>query len=102
MTHPFPTRRSSELIRVLVGEISEAERHKFEERTALVNKAREALRQRTFALQIGLILLLALSAALIARSQWEQRKAHWRARDLAARQETIFEDRKSTRLNSSH
>src|SRR3546814_15431421 len=77
-------------IRVLVGEISEAERHKFEERTALVNKAREALRQRTFALPIGLILLLALSAALIARSQWEQRKATWRSPEPAARTATIF------------
>lgn len=87
-------KRLMDRIRVLIGEISEAERQKLEERVGVVNAAREALRQRTFTLQIGLIFLLALSAFLIARSQWEQKKAHSRARDLAARQEAIFDSAK--------
>lgn len=81
-------------IRVLIGEISEAERVKLEVRTAAVNAARERLRDRTFTLQIGLILLLALSAILIGRSQWALKNAHRRARDLAMRQEAIFDSAK--------
>ena len=87
-------KRSMDHIRALIAEISEAERHKLEERTIAVNGARAQLRQRTFSLQIGLILLLALSAFLIARSQWARKKAHGRARDLAVRQEAIFDSAK--------
>jgi len=87
-------KRSMDRLRLLIGEISEAERQTLAERIAAANAAREALRQRTFALQIGLIGLLALSALLIARTQWARNKAHRRARDLAARQEAIFDSAK--------
>lgn len=87
-------KRSMDHIRVLISQISEAERQKLEERTAAANAAREQLRGRTFTLQIGLILLLALASILIGRSQWARKKAHRRARDLAARQEAIFDSAK--------
>lgn len=87
-------KRLMDHIRLLIGEISETERRKLEERTAVVNASRAALRERTFTLQIGLIALLALSAMLIARSQWARKKAHHRARDLAIRQEAIFDSAK--------
>ncbi|WP_077147512.1 CHASE3 domain-containing protein [Sphingopyxis sp. KK2] len=87
-------KRSMDHIRALISEISEAERQKLEERTLIANAARERLRARTFTLQIGLILLLALAAVLIGRSQWARKKAHRRARDLAARQEAIFDSAK--------
>lgn len=87
-------KRSMDHIRVLISEMSEAERQKLEDRTAAANAAREQLRGRTFTLQIGLILLLALAAVLIARSQWARKKAHRRARDLATRQEAIFDSAK--------
>ncbi|WP_447765554.1 CHASE3 domain-containing protein [Sphingopyxis panaciterrae] len=87
-------KRLMDHIRVLISEISEAERQKLDQRIAIANAAREGLRQRTFTLQIGLILLLALSALLIARSQWAQKKAHHQLRDLATRQEAIFDSAK--------
>jgi PAS domain S-box-containing protein len=87
-------KRSMDHIRLLISKISEAERQKLEQRTVTVNAAREQLRARTFTLQIGLILLLALSGLLIAPSQWARKKAHRRARDLAARQEAIFNSAK--------
>ncbi|MDO9369445.1 MAG: CHASE3 domain-containing protein [Sphingopyxis sp.] len=87
-------KRSMDRLRLLVGEISEAERDTLAERTAIAEAARATLRQRTFALQAGLILLLMMSAVLIARSQWARNRAHWRARDLAARQEAIFDSAK--------
>lgn len=87
-------KRSMDRLRLLIGEISEAERLTLAERVAAANAAREALRQRTFALQAGLIGLLALAALLIARTQWARNKVHRRARDLAARQEAIFDSAK--------
>lgn len=87
-------KRSMDHIRMLISQISESERQKLEERIVAVNAAREKLRDRTFTLQIGLILLLALSGVLIGRSQWAGKKAHRRARDLAARQEAIFDSAK--------
>lgn len=87
-------KRSMDHIRKLISDISDAERTKLEERTLAANTARERLRARSFTLQIGLILLLALSAILIGRSQWARKKAHRRARDLAARQEAIFDSAK--------
>jgi len=87
-------KRSMDHIRVLISEISEAERLKLDERTAAANAARERLRDRTFTLQIGLILLLALSAILIGRSQSALKTSHRRAHDLAARQEAIFDSAK--------
>lgn len=85
---------SMDRIRALVARISEAERERLRERTAIADAARQSLRQRTFVLLIGLILLLALSAVLIARSQAARNKAYHRAQDLAARQETIFDSAK--------
>ncbi len=85
---------SMDRIRALVARISEAERERLRERTAIADAARQSLRQRTFVLLIGLILLLALSAVLIARSQAARNKAYRRAQDLAARQETIFDSAK--------
>lgn len=87
-------KRSMDRLRLLIGEISEAERETLAERTAIADGARAALRQRSFVLQAGLILLLTLSAVLIARSQWARNRAHRRARDLAARQEAIFDSAK--------
>lgn len=87
-------KRSMDDIRRLIGEISEAERQKLDERTVSANAARAALRQRSFVLQTGLIFLLALAALLIARSQWARQKEHRRAQDLAARQEAIFDSAK--------
>jgi PAS domain S-box-containing protein len=87
-------KRSMDHIRTLIGTISEGERAKLEQRTVLANNARERLRQRTFTLQVGLIMLLALAAFLIARSQLARKRAHRRARDLAARQEAIFDSAK--------
>lgn len=81
-------------IRALVGQISNGERQELQRRTTVANAAREALRQRTFALQLGLILLLAFSAALITRSQWARKIAHRRSQDLAARQEAILDSAK--------
>lgn len=85
---------SMDRIRALVARISEAERERLRERTAIADAARQSLRQRTFVLLIGLILLLALSAVLIARSQAARNKAYRRTQDLAARQETIFDSAK--------
>ena len=87
-------KRAMDHIRTLIGTISEGERAKLEQRTVLANNARERLRQRTFTLQVGLIMLLALAAFLIARSQLARKRAHRRARDLAARQEAIFDSAK--------
>lgn len=87
-------KRSMDHIRVLIDKISDAERLKLAERTATANAARQRLRERTFTLQIGLILLLGLSAVLIGRSQFALKEAHRRARDLATRQEAIFDSAK--------
>ncbi len=87
-------KRSMDRLRLLIGEISEAERKTLAERTTIADAARADLRQRTLILQVGLILLLTLSAVLIARSQWARNRAHRRARDLAARQEAIFDSAK--------
>ncbi len=87
-------KQSMDQIRTLVGKISEGERQELQQRTAVADAARRALRQRTFALQIGLIVLLMLSALLIARSQSARKEAHRRSRDLAARQEAIFDSAK--------
>ncbi|HVH48786.1 MAG TPA: CHASE3 domain-containing protein [Sphingomicrobium sp.] len=87
-------KRSMDRIRVLIGKISEGERQELEKRTAAADAARKSLRMRTFALQVGLIVLLALSAILIGRSQWARKKAYRRAQDFAARQEAIFDSAK--------
>lgn len=87
-------KRSMDRLRLLIGEISEAERETLARRTMIANGARAALRRQTFALQAGLILLLMMSAVLIARSQWARNRAHRRARDLSARQEAIFDSAK--------
>lgn len=87
-------KRSMDRLRLLIGEISDAERKTLAERTAIADSARAELRQRSFALQVGLILMLTISALLIARSQWARNRAHRRARDLAARQEAIFDSAK--------
>lgn len=87
-------KRTMDRIRSLIGTISDDERLKLERRTAAANAARENLRMRTLALQFGLILLLALSAFLIARSQSARKRALHRASDLAARQEAIFRSAK--------
>lgn len=87
-------KQSMDQIRTLVGKISEGERQELQQRTAVADAARRALRRRTFALQIGLIVLLMLSALLIARSQSARKEAHRRSRDLAARQEAIFDSAK--------
>ncbi|APZ97675.1 hypothetical protein BWQ93_03610 [Sphingopyxis sp. QXT-31] len=68
-------KRSMDRLRLLIGEISEAERKTLAERTAVADGSRTALRQRSFALQAGLILLLIISAVLIARSQWARNHA---------------------------
>lgn len=85
---------SMDRIRALVARISEAERERLRERTEIADAARQSLRQRTFVLLIGLILLLALSAVLIARSQAARNNAYRLAQDLAARQEAIFDSAK--------
>ena len=85
---------SMDRIRALVARISETERARLEKRTAIAEAARQSLRQRTFVLLVGLILLLSLSAILIARSQAARNKAYRRAQDLAARQEAIFDSAK--------
>lgn len=87
-------KRSMDRLRLLIGEISEAERETLAERTVIADGARAQLRQQTFALQAGLILLLMMSAVLIARSQWARDRAHRRARNLAARQEAILDSAK--------
>lgn len=87
-------KRSMDRLRLLISEISEAERETLAGRTAVADGARAALRRQTFALQAGLILLLMISAVLIARSQWARNRAHRRARDLATRQEAIFDSAK--------
>lgn len=81
-------------IRSLVSRISENERQRLRERITVADASREALRQRTLILLMGLILLLALSAFFIARSQGARKRAFGRAQDLAARQEAIFDSAK--------
>lgn len=87
-------KESMDRVRSLVSEISENERQRLRERITVADAAREALRQRTFILLTGLILLLALSAFFIARSQAARKRAFRRAQDLAARQEAIFDSAK--------
>lgn len=87
-------KRSMDRLRILISKISEAERQTLAERAAIADAARGGLRQQTFVLQAGLILLLMISAVVIARSQWARNRAHRRERDLAARQEAIFDSAK--------
>ena len=87
-------KRSMDRIRELVRSLSETGRLQLESRIALADAAREALRKRTLALVIGLILLLALSSLLVLRSQLARQSALHRASDLAARQEAILHSAK--------
>jgi PAS domain S-box-containing protein len=85
---------SMDRIRTLVAKISEIEREQLRENTIIADAARANLRQRTFILLVGLIILLALSAFFIARSQLARQRAYRRAQNLAARQEAIFDSAK--------
>ena len=60
-------KRSMDRLRILISKISEAERQTLAERAAIADAARGGLRQQTFVLQAGLILLLMISAVVIAR-----------------------------------
>ncbi|APR53188.1 PAS domain S-box protein [Sphingomonas koreensis] len=77
-----------------LAELSRIERSRLAERTAAVGHARTRLRTQTIALQVTLILLLALAAGLAARSNAARQRALRHAEDLAARQETIFDSAK--------
>lgn len=87
-------KRAMDRIRSLVTTISEQERQKLDQRTAIANAQRAAVRNRALALQLGLIVLLAVAAVLVARSQAARNTALRRARDSAARQEIIFDSAK--------
>lgn len=81
-------------IRAQIARISAGERRELERRTAVADAAREALRWRTLVLLLGLIVLLGLSAFLVARSQAAKQAALRRSQDLAARLEAIFDSAK--------
>jgi len=81
-------------LRDQIAELSRIERSRLADRTAAVGRARDQLRTQTIALQVSLILLLALAAWLAARSNAARQRALRRAEDLAARQESIFDSAK--------
>lgn len=77
-----------------IAELSRIERSRLAGRTAAVGHARGRLRTQTVALQVTLILLLALAAWIAARSNVARQHALRRAEDLAARQESILDSAK--------
>lgn len=83
-----------ERLRGQIAELSRVERMRLADRTAAVGRARSQLRTQTVALQLSLILLLAVAAWLAARSNAARQRALDRAEDLAARHETIFDSAK--------
>jgi PAS domain S-box-containing protein len=84
-------RRLMDDIRRLVAAIDDQERQQLTRRTAVAERARANLQTRTVALQIMLVLLLVLAFALLVRAYRGWQRTLQRERDLAARQEAIFE-----------
>jgi PAS domain S-box-containing protein len=87
-------KRMMDRIRADIAELSRLQRSRLAERTEIAAAARGGLRVQTVALQITLILLLALAVWLVQRSTAARQAALRRAEDSAARQEIIFESAK--------
>lgn len=83
-------KRLMDHLRVEVARLSQIEQEQFVRRTSAADAARARLRTQTILLQVTLIILLALAAWLAARSNAARQRALRDARDLAARQESIF------------
>jgi hypothetical protein len=84
-------RRLMDDIRRSIASIDNQEREQLAGRTAVAEQARARLQGRTTALQIMLVVLLALAFALLVRAYRGWQRTLRRERDLAARQEAIFE-----------
>lgn len=87
-------KRLMDRLRAEIDELSRRERSRLADRTEVAAAARDLLRMQTVALQIALILLLALAVWLVQRSSAARQIALRRAEDAAARQEIIFESAK--------
>ncbi len=87
-------KRLMDRLRVEVARLSQIEQAQLVRRTSAADAARAQLRTRTVLLQVLLIILLALAAWLAARSNAARQRALREARDLAARQESIFDSAK--------
>jgi PAS domain S-box-containing protein len=84
-------RRLMENIRRLIAAIDSQEREQLARRTANAEQARANLQARTVVLQVMLVLLLIVAFALLVRAYRGWQRTLHRERDLAARQEAIFE-----------
>ncbi|EQB31878.1 ATP-binding protein [Sphingobium ummariense] len=87
-------KRLMDRLRVEVARLSRLEQEQLVRRTNAADAARMQLRSRTVLLQTTLLLLLALAAWLAARSNAARQRALREARDLASRQESIFDSAK--------
>lgn len=87
-------KRLMDRLRAHIAELARLERSRLVARTEAAAAARILLRVQTVALQIALILLLALAVWLVQRSTAARQAALRLAEDTAARQEIIFDSAK--------
>lgn len=84
-------KRLMDSLRDVVTRLSHIEQQQLFRRLVDADGARAKLRIRTIGLQVTLLLLLALASWLAARSNAARQQALLEAKDLAARQESIFD-----------
>ena len=87
-------KRLMDQLRALIARIDDVERARLERAIPISEAARIKLRNRFFALQALLLLVLGGAAFIVARTMASRDRAHRRAGDLAARQAAIFESAK--------
>lgn len=84
-------KRLMDRIRAIIGEIDSHERSQLAARTDRAEQARHALQRQLLALQGLLLALLAIALAFLVRTRRGWLQTLRRERDLAARQEAIFD-----------
>ena len=84
-------KRLMDRIRAIIGDIDRNERRQLADRTREAEQARFALQRQLLALQALLLALLAVSLIFLIRTRRSWLQTLSRERDLAARQEAIFD-----------